>query len=147
MPRPRNPNPKPRNRGPAGGYPIIQGCARFRNFKAGQRNPWIAATKAHIVQQLLLGDMNTFMLVRQAHQELGSLSARPMSNKGGTPLERAQAIIGNIVAQGRRPKLPHHTHWKRMRRTPLHILIAALAADLRLVSLRLLMYARGERLC
>lgn len=121
---------KPRNRGHAGGYQIVQGCARYPNFKNSQRKPWIRATKAFLVRQLLAGDWDTCLLVRQAHQELGMLSARPMSNRGGTPLERAQAIIGNIVKQGKAPVIPGSGTWKRRRFTPLDIVIAALATDI-----------------
>jgi len=121
---------KPRNRGHAGGYKIVQGCARYPNFKAAQRKPWIRATRAFLVRRLLKADWDTYCLVRQAYQELGSLAARPMSNRRGTPLERAQAIIGNIVAQGKRPVIPGSGTWKRRRFTPLDIVVTALAVDI-----------------
>lgn len=114
----------------AGGYKILDGCKKYPNFKSKQRRPWIEATRVFMVKQLMLGDMDTFMLVRAAYQELGTLEARPMSNRGGTPMQRAQAIIGNIAAQGRKPILSTDTGRRRMRYTALSILIAALATDI-----------------
>jgi hypothetical protein len=121
---------KTRNRGRAGGYNIVQGCHRFPNFHPGQRLPWIKATRTFINRKLKANDWTTKLMVAEAERDLGSLYARPMHIKNGTPLERAQAIIGNIVKQGKQPRLLYESTWNRRRATPLDVLIAALATDI-----------------
>ena len=126
----RSPKDRATQRRRAGQYRIVNGCTRYRNFKAHQRRPWITMTKQFIMAKLKANDLETRLLVAEAEQQLGTLYARPMSNRRGTPLERAQAIIGNIIKQGKAPVAQEHSTWKRMRATALDIVLTAMATDI-----------------
>lgn len=62
-----------RGRQRAGGYRITNGCRRFPNFKQAQRQPWINATRQHILDRLLAGDLDTFMMIAEANKHSARL--------------------------------------------------------------------------
>ncbi len=110
----------------AGGYLVVYGNRQYRNFKAGQRKPWITTTRRYIRRKLKANDWATKLMIAEAERDLGALEARPMTpGKHGTPLQRAQNIVANIIKQGKQPVLTTEHKNRRSRFTAFDILIVA----------------------
>ncbi|HEV8328937.1 MAG TPA: hypothetical protein VGQ08_15785 [Nitrospiraceae bacterium] len=87
----------------AGGYRILFGSPKARNFKARHRKPWIAATRSSIKRKVKLNDWATKLMLAEATRDfVASLATDPQEpGKHGRPLDRAHDIIGWIIQQGR----------------------------------------------
>lgn len=114
---------------PAGGYPIVDGCAEFPNVERRDLRSWRNAVRRFIVRKVKQGDAEVIAMIREAECEWLTFECQPFHHwTNCTPLGKAQTLIAWILRQGREKKSGYG--WNRRRHTTLDILVNGIAADL-----------------